>query len=198
MHYRNYDELDRFRLLPSELIMIILACLPSRDVCNVRLASRYIADLSPPNLFDQRFWSTRFDPDAEMGFVFTGPSNPRPIEPADWRSLYFKAKAALKSELFCGLRNRSRVWNILRHISDALYVILENEQWTPNSSLQSHSQPPPLEAVSAEAAFGSGHSSMGQPLLLSCRLIGWQSISWPQSLNAAYKKIRISSVFFRW
>ncbi|KAK6952163.1 hypothetical protein Daesc_006696 [Daldinia eschscholtzii] len=88
--HREYSEPDPFLLLPRELIVLVLIHLPSRDICNLRLASRYAADLSSPKLLDQMFWSSRFDPDFEMGFVFAGPSNPRPGEPADWRTLYLK------------------------------------------------------------------------------------------------------------
>lgn len=91
MKHRNYSKPDPFLLLPSELIVLILAHLPSRDVCNLRLASRYTADLSSPEFLDQKFWSSRFGPDFEMGFVFVGLSNSRPTEPADWRTLYLKA-----------------------------------------------------------------------------------------------------------
>ncbi|KAF3065009.1 putative f-box domain containing protein [Daldinia childiae] len=89
--HRNYSKPDPFLLLPSELIVLILAQLPSRDVCNLRLASRYTADRSSPEFLDQKFWSSRFGPDFEMGFVFAGLSNSRPAEPADWRALYLKA-----------------------------------------------------------------------------------------------------------
>lgn len=87
----NYGETDPFCLLPRELVVLVLTLLPSQDVCNLRHASRYVADLSSPKFLDQRFWSSRFDPDSEMGFVFAGPSNPRPTEPADWRAMYLKA-----------------------------------------------------------------------------------------------------------
>ncbi|KAI1408209.1 hypothetical protein F5Y13DRAFT_204934 [Hypoxylon sp. FL1857] len=195
VRHGNYSQSDPFYLLPSELVMFVLAYLPSRDACSLRLASKYVADLSTLELLDQRFWSTRFDPDFEMGFVFAGPSNPRPAGPSDWRSLYLKAKVALQSELFPGLRNRHRIWNIFKHISDAIYVRLENEPWIQSSPGHSALQLLPGKAVFAEASFEFSATYTDCPLTLSCRLFERQEISWSQFPDALPKRLRVSSVF---
>ncbi|KAI0379167.1 hypothetical protein F5Y04DRAFT_260599 [Hypomontagnella monticulosa] len=193
----NYSETDPFCLLPRELVILVLTHLPSEDVCKLRHASRYVADLSSPRLLDQRFWSSRFDPDFEMGFVFAGPSNPRPAsaEPADWRTMYLKAKAAIKLELFPGLRNRRRLWHIFEYISDALYLRLENEFWMDHGRRDSVVPPPYQKTVFAEAVFIYHSYPLYTPLVLSGRLFEWQSISWPDSLDTTPKKLRISSVY---
>ncbi|KAI1374895.1 hypothetical protein F4677DRAFT_146182 [Hypoxylon crocopeplum] len=191
----NYSESDPFYLLPSEIVMLIFAHLPSNDVCELRLASRYVADLSSPEKLDQQFWSSRFDPDLEMGFVFAGPSNPRPPEPADWRSLYLKAKTALGSELFHGLQNRSRIWRVFQHISEAICVRLGNEKWIGDSLRHAELPSLPERTVYAEASFESSGRDTSRPLLLSCRLFEYQRVSWPLYLDAKSKTLRVSSIY---
>ncbi|KAI1453037.1 hypothetical protein F4805DRAFT_444983 [Annulohypoxylon moriforme] len=194
----NYSESDTLRLLPRELIMLVLAYLPSRDVCRLRLTSRYVADLSSPMSLDQKFWSSRFGPEFEMGFVFAGLSNQRPIEPADWRALYLKAKAAIRSEAFYGLKNRRRIWHTFQHISDALYVRLENECWINNGPPSDTVRSLPQGMVFAEASFEPDnlHIPISKlPLRLSCRLFEWQSFILPQSLDNVPKTLRVSTVY---
>ncbi|KAI1211804.1 uncharacterized protein F4807DRAFT_376848 [Annulohypoxylon truncatum] len=196
-HRGNYGESDALCLLPGELIMLVLACLPSKDVCKLRLISRYVADLSSPMLLDQKFWSSRFDPEFEMGFVFAGLSKPRPIEPANWRTLYFKAKAALRSEMFYGLKNRRRIWHIFQHIYDALHVRLENEQWIDKDLPSITARPLPQGMVFAEARFESINPRIPHtmlPLDLSCRLFGWRNFTWPRSLDSVSKTLRVSTI----
>ncbi|KAI0897634.1 hypothetical protein F4806DRAFT_495304 [Annulohypoxylon nitens] len=185
------DESDTLRLLPRELIMLVLAYLPSEDVCKLRLVSRYVADLSSPALLDQKFWSSRFDSEFEMGFVFAGLSKPRPVEPADWRTIYFKTKAALKSDMFYGLKNRRRIWHVFQHIYDALFVRLASEQWV-NSGSPPETARSPRGMVCAEASFESVEKL---PLNLSCRLFEWRSFIWPQSLESVSKTLRVSTIY---
>ncbi|KAI2470143.1 hypothetical protein F4781DRAFT_196502 [Annulohypoxylon bovei var. microspora] len=197
--YHGVDsESNALCLLPRELIMLVLAYLPSRDVCKLRLVSRYVADLSSPGLLDQKFWASRFGPEFEMGFVFAGLSNSRPTEPADWRTLYLKIKAALKSKLFYGLKNRRRIWHTFQHISDALYVRLENESWIESSPPPDTARPFPQSMVFAEALFESTNPRFPPTkpsLSLSCRLFEWRSFIWPRSLDSVPKRLQVSTIY---
>jgi hypothetical protein len=60
---------DPFQMLPYEVLCCILPLLRSRDVCNCRLASRWFAIHSTPSALPPSFWSSRFSPDGEMGFL---------------------------------------------------------------------------------------------------------------------------------
>ncbi|OTB10972.1 hypothetical protein K445DRAFT_370642 [Daldinia sp. EC12] len=192
--HREYSEPDPFLLLPRELIVLVLIHLPSRDICNLRLASRYAADLSSPKLLDQMFWSSRFDPDFEMGFVFAGPSNPRPGEPADWRTLYLKVKVALKSDLFHGLRNRRRIWHVFQHMTDALYVRLENDPCLDEPPYHNPAHFPRQTAF-AEASLHPDNIDTTKPLSLSCRLFKRQDFLWPRHASSVPKRLRASFVY---
>ncbi|OTB04004.1 hypothetical protein M426DRAFT_321296 [Hypoxylon sp. CI-4A] len=196
-HYGNYSESDPFYHLPSELVLLVLAYLPSRDVCELRSASRYVADLSSPMQLDQKFWSSRFGSDFEMGFVFAGPSNPRPAEPADWRGIYLKAKAALKSELFRGLRNRQRVWQIFHHISDVFVVRLGYEEYIDRCLPyfpDYDPQPWPQDAVYADTTYSELTYESAAAVILSCRLFKWHEISWSQHMDLG-TKLRTSFIY---
>ncbi|KAI0007040.1 hypothetical protein F4779DRAFT_643517 [Xylariaceae sp. FL0662B] len=197
---RNTSDSDPFYLFPSEIIMAILIALPSRDVCSLRLASKYIADVSSPRLLSQRFWSSRFEDEFEMGFVYAGPFSPRPMEPADWRMLYMKAKAASNSECFPGFRSRRRICQTLLHISDALRLRLQNEEWIRNNQY-SDSPASLLSTVAcAEVLFFSDDSEEDkihaqEVLPLSCRLFKRQSISWPQCPDVKSTRLRVSFIY---
>ncbi|RYP59540.1 hypothetical protein DL770_010173 [Monosporascus sp. CRB-9-2] len=134
MSLGNYSDSDVFCSLPNEVVMHIVEYLPSSDVVNIRLASRYVADTSSPNLLPQEFWASRFWPGSEMGFVFAQPFCPRPSKLVDWRLLYIKAKATLSNpEPFPGFRNRKRIWHNLQNLSDALRIRIENEDWVTDT-----------------------------------------------------------------
>ncbi|KAI0886120.1 uncharacterized protein GGS22DRAFT_187354 [Annulohypoxylon maeteangense] len=197
----NYKGSDGLCLLPRELIMLVLAYLPSSDVCKLRLISRYVADLSSPALLDQKFWSSRFGPEFEMGFVFAGLSNLRPAEPTDWRMLYLKAKSAIRSEMFYGLKNRRRIWHTFQNISDALYARLENVWQIDNT----YNGPPsdttrslPQGMVFAEASFESENTRLPLakiPLSLSCRLFEWRDFIWSRPRDIVSKTLRVSTIY---
>ncbi|KAI1462915.1 uncharacterized protein F4812DRAFT_448723 [Daldinia caldariorum] len=192
--HRGYSVSDPFLLLPRELIVLILTHLPSRDVCNLRLASRHTASLSPPELLDQTFWSSRFDPDFEMGFVFAGPSNPRPRGPTDWRTLYLKAKGALRSDLFHGFRNRRRIYHIFQHITDSLYVRLQNDSGLDEPLCRNPAHFP-QQTVFAEASFYPSNANSTESLSLGCRLFRRQDFLWPHHSGSIPQRLRASFVY---
>ncbi|KAK8006359.1 hypothetical protein PG991_012656 [Apiospora marii] len=116
-----------FSRLPSEIVMLILSSLPSSAVCNLRLASKYVAAYTSPPLLSQRFWASRFDDDAEMAFAFALREDHLPPGPINWRQLYQKARGMLKNfQTYPGFMNRRRTWKVLRHITPALSLRLRN------------------------------------------------------------------------
>lgn len=139
---------DVLARLPNELLTLILCQLPTRDLGSLRLASRYAADVAAPKQLAPHFWSSRFAPDAEMGFVFAGPwpcissqgdTNNAEKKQHHWRELYLKARATLTCrDLFPGFVNRKRIWSVLRHISEAVRLRLKNDtccrHWENNAT----------------------------------------------------------------
>lgn len=126
-------ESELFCMLPYENIMLILTYLPSRDLCNLRLASRHLASRTSPQQLSQQFWSSRFAPDMEMGFVFAANHCPAPPGRPDWRTLYFKAREALRYDIFPGFRNRRRIWSILGDWCQPLSLRLLNRHHVSGS-----------------------------------------------------------------
>ncbi|RYP24945.1 hypothetical protein DL765_000173 [Monosporascus sp. GIB2] len=124
-HYKQ----DPFTRLPSELVTLILCHLPTRDLGSLRLASRYVADVSAPRHLTPLYWESRFTPEGEMGFVFAGPwSKEEKKKQRDWRQLYLKARATLScAGLSPGFRNRRRIWAALWHVAEAVRLRLVND-----------------------------------------------------------------------
>ncbi|KAI5917273.1 hypothetical protein F4810DRAFT_697126 [Camillea tinctor] len=203
----KYSGSDVFCTLPNEITMLIITSLPSADVCRLRLASRYIADVSSPSILSQHFWSSRFDVDSEMGFVFAGPFCPRPAEPVDWRMLYLKAKAALRSDLFPGLRNRRRIWLVFQELARMIDLRLANEEHITKSPYTEKSITVPVGASLSSSACADvsfyprdPEDTLGLtgparcPLLLSCRLFEKQSLLWPQQSEVDSLKLGVSFI----
>lgn len=101
-----------FETLPDEITVSVLCLLPSKDVANLRLASRAVAMISTASLLFQTFWASRFGHGMELGFVHPVSMTKR----RDWRSLYFKVKARLEHEP--ALKNRKRIWNSLQPVAE--------------------------------------------------------------------------------
>ncbi|CAJ2503870.1 Uu.00g112640.m01.CDS01 [Anthostomella pinea] len=198
----DYSTSDILCRLPNEIWMLILASLSSVEVCRVRLASRYVADVATPGALSQRFWASRFASNREMGFAFAGPSYPNPNEPIDWRALYSRAKGALKSDLFPGFRNRRRIWRSLQDLSKQVGIRLANDIWL--SAFPNPMQPGlPKGASLGQTACAEASLPPGVPgprperkeLTLSCRLFERQSILWPHNIDAKDCELRSSSVY---
>ncbi|KAF4979218.1 hypothetical protein FZEAL_4527 [Fusarium zealandicum] len=118
---------DPFSSLPNEVNYLLIVFLRSSDLCNFRLSSREIAVLTKPSHLPQLFWASRFAVDREMGF-FTLNSLPESLQHvgADWRSLYFHVKHALRDRSQTGhVRNRRRIWESLRPLTSSLMPLLE-------------------------------------------------------------------------
>ncbi|KAI8632986.1 hypothetical protein F5Y19DRAFT_491590 [Xylariaceae sp. FL1651] len=183
----NDGKLDTFGILSYEITMLVLAFLPSTDVCNLRLASRCLSSCTSPDLLPQQFWSSRFDPDMELGFVFVRGFCPAPTGRVDWRALFFKAKEALRSDLFPGFLNRRRIWSILEGWREPLALRLANKY----SRAENPYNEEPLaipdgartspEIICSEASFAPGDMQMAnaptrKELTLHSRLFERESL----------------------
>ncbi|KAK3386335.1 hypothetical protein B0T20DRAFT_111012 [Sordaria brevicollis] len=127
-HFNSTSSSDAFfSTLPEELIHQVLRLLPCPDVCNLRLASRSVASVSNPSQLPRSFWASRFEPENGMGFFFAGRPFPDSKTPIDYRTLH----SALRLELskvteVMNLRNRRRIWRMLREMSRCVTLAIEH------------------------------------------------------------------------
>jgi hypothetical protein len=101
-----------FETLPNEIMVSVLCLLPSKDIANLRLASRPVAMISTMSQLPQSFWASRFGPGMELGFFHPVSMTKR----RDWRSLYFKIKSRLEHEP--ALKNRKRIWDSMQPVAE--------------------------------------------------------------------------------
>ncbi|RBQ78652.1 hypothetical protein FVER14953_13187 [Fusarium verticillioides] len=112
---------DVFSKLSTELNHCIIDLLDSLSLCNLRLASKAVANLSKPTELPQTFWASRFNQDREMGFF---PTEYNRTE--TWRDLYFNVKYALRDSSKTGhMMNRRRIWRGLGVIRPYLVAMLD-------------------------------------------------------------------------
>ncbi|PGH23668.1 hypothetical protein AJ80_02274 [Polytolypa hystricis UAMH7299] len=102
---------DPFSSLSLELLLEILLILPSKDVCNLKLASPVFASLTLPECF----WTSRFQRGLEFYSIFEA-RNAR-FRRCGWKSTYLKVKELKYTMAF---KNRRRVWNILTQIKGTM------------------------------------------------------------------------------
>ncbi|KAK3947108.1 hypothetical protein QBC32DRAFT_385766 [Pseudoneurospora amorphoporcata] len=113
--------------LPEELIHQILNLLPSPDVCNLRLVSRSVASVSSPLQLPRSFWASRFQCENEMGFFYPGRPFPDTKPPTDYRQLHSTLRLELsKVTEVMNLRNRRRIWRMLREMSCCITLAIEH------------------------------------------------------------------------
>ncbi|KAF5538414.1 hypothetical protein FNAPI_11122 [Fusarium napiforme] len=111
---------DLFSKLSTELNHCIINLLDNVSLCNLRLASKAVANLSKPTELPQTFWASRFNYDREMDFF---PTDYKRTE--TWRDLYFNVKYALRDTSSAGhMTNRRRIWWGLGMITPYLIAML--------------------------------------------------------------------------
>ncbi|KAM5347829.1 hypothetical protein ACJ41O_007653 [Fusarium nematophilum] len=108
---------DPLGLLPPELLVDIFVQSKSRDVANLRLASKAIANIG----LSDAFWYSRFWPGREFEHVFelVDCHNVR----GQWRTIYDRARS-LKS--LPAMENRQRVWGLACRLRDLVALRLES------------------------------------------------------------------------
>ncbi|GKZ38028.1 hypothetical protein AbraIFM66950_009942 [Aspergillus brasiliensis] len=110
---------DPFQRLPLEIIEVIAVLLPTRDVLNLRQVSRGAA----PIFGSLAFWKTRFDLNAERGFLWPVVRNLRTTEKGhgfDWRLLYH-CTCHLNCSYWFRLELKS--WEALRWLRDTALAL---------------------------------------------------------------------------
>ena len=110
---------DCFSRLPVEICEEILMPLSSRDVVNLRMASRSFARIT----LSQSFWKSRFGAGFEREYMFelsmgNGSHTIPEATRRDWRALYHYTSATGLSSR--GLANRQRIWKSCRPLVDIL------------------------------------------------------------------------------
>lgn len=107
---------DCFSTLPWEILEAIAINLPTGDVLNLRRASKAFL----PVLTSQTFWASRFEAGHDRDFIFETRNNK---ESRDWITLYRITNHAHSPP---GLKNRRRVWGLIRELIDLLRLCLDN------------------------------------------------------------------------
>lgn len=99
---------DIFAKVPLEIITSVSLCLPTVDYLNARLALRSFY----PVLYNQKFWASRFLPNADRSWVF---------ESQNWKMtcdwLWYYRRTANGSPR---MKNRERVWRIAEKVKEIL------------------------------------------------------------------------------
>ncbi|KAF4953028.1 hypothetical protein FGADI_6298 [Fusarium gaditjirri] len=118
---------DVFARLSPEVVHLVITVMESTDLCNLRLASKFVSKLTSPDHISQDFWKSRFSVDREMGFF---PSDNKLCLPSgskvNWRTLYFDLKSRLRDVTATGhMRNRRRVWLCLDVVANSLIPLLD-------------------------------------------------------------------------
>lgn len=187
---------DAFKTLPLELLEMILASLPSKDVQNARIASRILGAVP----LRQAFWRSRFAPGGDFEYV------PEPllfkkgfikdIRFSDPRIVY---NAAMDQCSSLSLANRSRVWKVIQPLSDALISFSGFKEifggvepaGSPIASLwQPHLQDEDISRW--DCAFGELLDSEMQPFYFGCRPLFKRTVE----LSAGLAAVRISVLRF--
>lgn len=108
---------DAFSSLPVEIISAFLALLPSKDVANLRLASRRIASIELPD----SFWISRFRPGHEFDHIYE--AKPHLVTRRGHNKLNYLAVKQARDESGItsrALDNRRRIWGLCEGMHETL------------------------------------------------------------------------------
>lgn len=115
--YNADRSIDPFAALPPKIHDMILVLLPSKDVRNLKLASRVFASSS----LSQKFWASRFQQGFEFSFIFeVRKDQESKSRPRDWKLLYDGIKRSVTGP---NLQNRQRIWRLVLSLADSLTSI---------------------------------------------------------------------------
>lgn len=157
---------DCFSTLPWEILEAIAINLPTGDALVLRRASRAFL----PVLTSQIFWASRFQPCHEREYVF----EKRNKEQRDWISLYRCTSYAHSPP---GLKNRRRVWGLIRKLIILLPLRLDDCRELPPIPSSVDGLKWIEVAGDIKRTTGSGHFKEG------CRLFQKQCAPIPSDLS---------------
>lgn len=110
---------DPFGWLPTEILTTILTALESTDVANVRLASRFVADVRLPDIFwRSRFWSGR-EFDFLSDAIKLAASGTTTV--GQWKFIFDRANS-VKSRP--SMVNRRRIWTLASRLRSLIELRL--------------------------------------------------------------------------
>ncbi|KAF3481447.1 uncharacterized protein GIQ15_04206 [Arthroderma uncinatum] len=112
------ERTDCFSKFPWEITEVICINLRVQDILSLVQASSAFR----PILTSQIFWASRFKPGNEWDFIFEGRNWQ---EPRDWIKLYQLTSRSLLPD---GLKNRKRIWDLIRLFAESLSVRLDPSQ----------------------------------------------------------------------
>ncbi|KAL4812917.1 hypothetical protein BDW67DRAFT_188152 [Aspergillus spinulosporus] len=167
-----------FGSLPTELKQEILAYLPYKDVCMLRLVCRELADITDSCNLPQSYWRSRFLLGQEADFLF-----PSLLERRHWPHLYLGTRA-LSNSKSPSLVNRKRIRGLIEHFAalvelDVARLPLHGspvwpEPGSDNCFVLTGKETSLLRVYS----FFSGHSTASQAresLQVGCRIVHYRS-----------------------
>ena len=161
---------DCFASLPWELLEQISVKLSTEGALSMRRASASFL----PLYTSETFWASRFSADGERGFLFEAK---RPRKYLDWLSLYRLSHPSHSS----GLRNRQRIWGLVRIITRILKRRRADHAISVSSEA-SHRHRRPKISISCDIQKTAG-TSLWQPFNHACRSLGETVASLPDGLT---------------
>ncbi|KAH0550938.1 hypothetical protein GP486_007698 [Trichoglossum hirsutum] len=161
---------DCFSTLPWEILEAIAINLPTGDALNLRQASKTFL----PVLTSQTFWASRFEAGHDRDFIFEKRNNK---ESRDWITLYRMTNHA---RLPPGLKNRRRVWELIRAIINLLRLRLDDALESSRMHLGADGLRWSEVAGDVKQETGSGYC---EGFNEGCRLFRKQCASIPSELS---------------
>ncbi|KAH0558968.1 hypothetical protein GP486_004412 [Trichoglossum hirsutum] len=105
---------DCFSRLPWEILEAVAIKLPTGDALGLRLVSKAFLPLISSGIF----WASRFEAGGDRDFIF---EKRKSRDTTDWKNLYRLTGHANNSP---GLRNRKRIWDLIRPLADLISLRL--------------------------------------------------------------------------
>ncbi|KAK2593562.1 hypothetical protein QQS21_008737 [Conoideocrella luteorostrata] len=159
---------DPLCALPTEICYCIAAELPTADFLNARVASRALW----PAFHNQSFWKTRFmhpSNEGDRSWLFETRDAPTTT---DWRFLYH---CTCDNKISDTLRNRKRIWQLLRSIPQVLYL-----HW---SELSTSAPEDSTACVVASAKLRPLRRTGREGFEEGCRITLTRRLSFPQHIS---------------
>lgn len=123
---------DPFMLLPPEMLAMIARCLSAADIFSLKIASPAVCNFVLPDAFYKRFLRTEFGHLPKLSTRLDEEANvPTLQSKVDWRGTWERLRSLVrtprnpaKSEEWrhvdIGLKNRCRIWKIVKPIAEVL------------------------------------------------------------------------------
>ncbi|KAI9738737.1 MAG: hypothetical protein M1834_008242 [Cirrosporium novae-zelandiae] len=161
---------DCFAVLPMEVRQEIMLHLPSKDVLNLKLASKIFAIEPLTNIF----WASRFQRGFEFHYILE--ARKCLAKRCCFKTLYLGVKS-LQSN---GLRNRARIWDILLQLEELLFK-LSSMSLNGSFSYSPFEPDAPADSMSWTFAYGNV-KTFKQEMDKGCRALWTRTIAIPNKI----------------